>query len=103
MAPVTTPPIEEARSIFANLGYTVSGEGEEFRAQRKWKEVRVTATSDLPETPDSGTLRCFVTWEDDAADVRRTIRRENPEYEWAVISVTQGGDYEVARAPPSAG
>lgn len=103
MATVTTPPVEQARSIFNDLGYAVSGDGDEFRAKRKWKEVRVTALAESIETPDTGDLRCFVTWPEKAGKLSRKLRRADPEYEWAVISVTEGGEYEVARAPPSDG
>lgn len=105
MATVTKPPSEQARTIFSDLGYDVCGDGDEFRAERKWRVVRVTATTetDTDETPDDGELRCFVTWKDDAPGLRRELRRRNPEYEWALIGVRKGGDgdYEVVRAPPS--
>ncbi|WP_158056439.1 DUF7116 family protein [Halorussus halophilus] len=101
MAPVNTPPVEQARSIFSDLGYTVSGDGDEFRAERKWRVVRVTAASESIETPDDGELRCFVTWEDCAPKLRRRLRRADPDYEWAIIEIRDGGDYEVTRAPPS--
>ena len=101
MAPVSTPPVEQARSIFSELGYTVSGDGDEFRAERKWRVVRVTALADPGATPDGGELRCFVTWSDNAPQLRRKLRQIDPEYEWAIISVRDGGDYEVTRAPPS--
>jgi hypothetical protein len=102
MATVSTPPIEQARTIFADLGYTVSGDGDEFRAERKWRVVRVTALTDSETTPDDGELRCFVAWNEDASDLRKHLRRTDPEYEWAIIGVREGGDYEVLRAPPSA-
>lgn len=102
MARGSTPPVDEARSIFTNLGYTVTGDGPEFSARRDWKEVRVTALSEDDDTPDTGTLRCFVTWREQAGQLRRKLRSDNPEYEWAIIGVHEGGDYEVTRAPPSA-
>lgn len=103
MAPVSTPPVEQARTIFADLGYTVSGDddGDEFRAERKWRSVRVTALADSAETPDDGDMRCFVTWEDNASELRRKLRHVDPEYEWAIIGVRECGEYEVTRAPPS--
>ncbi|USZ68058.1 hypothetical protein NGM10_15155 [Halorussus salilacus] len=102
MAPVSTPPIEQARSIFTDLGYAVSGDdGGEFRAERKWRSVRVTAMADSDETPDDGDMRCFVTWEEYASELRRRLRHLDPEYEWAIIGVRECGDYEVTRAPPS--
>ncbi|NHN59106.1 MULTISPECIES: hypothetical protein [Halorussus] len=102
MATVSTPPIDHAKSIFADLGYTVSGDGEEFRAERKWRVVRVTAVADSDDTPDDGELRCFVAWNEQASELRNRLRRTDPEYEWAIIGVEDGGDYEVLRAPPSA-
>lgn len=125
MARVTTPPIEQARSIFTDLGYTVDDDvpnvsesdeaardltpmdylpdgGVEFRATREWKEVRVTAVAESADTPRSGTLRCFVTWQEHAPALRRKLKRAEPEYEWAVLGVAEDGEYEVARAPPGA-
>ena len=99
MATVSTPPIEQARTIFTDLGYSISGDGEEFRAERKWRVVRVTALTDSDETPDDGDLRCFVTWHEHAPELRQRLRGADPEYEWAVISVRESGDYEVLRAP----
>lgn len=115
MARVTTPPIEQARSLFTDLGYAVSDDLEtpnagenranprtdvEFRAKRKWREVRVTAVSDATDAPTSGTLRCFVTWRENAPHLRNQLRRADPEYEWAVVGVSEDGEYEVTRAPP---
>jgi len=102
MATVSTPPTERAKTIFDDLGYTVSGDGEEFRAERKWRVVRVTAVTGSDETPDDGDLRCFVTWNEYASELRNRLRRNDPEYEWAIIGVRESGDYEVLRAPPSA-
>jgi hypothetical protein len=101
MATVSTPPTDRARTIFNDLGYTVSGDGDEFRAERKWRVVRVTALADSDTTPDDGDLRCFVTWNDCASELRERLRRTEPEYEWAIISVRESGDYEVLRAPTS--
>lgn len=100
MGVVSTPPVEQARSIFSQLGYSLTGDGSEFRAERDWKVVTVTATADAGETPDSGTLRCFVTYREEAASLRKRLRRADPEYEWAIISVAEDDDYEVVRAPP---
>lgn len=99
MGAVTTPPTEQARAIFDDLGYSVSGAGREFRATRDWKEVRVSAVDDDAETPQDGTYRCFVAWDSDAAALERRLRSTDPPYEWAVIGVREDGDYEVARAP----
>ena len=127
MARVTTAPVEQARSIFTDLGYTVSDDrdgyhpsddpardlstpetrasesGAEFRARREWKEVRVTAVAESADTPRSGTLRCFVTWREHAPALRRQLTDADPEYEWAVLGVGEDGEYEVTRAPPSVG
>ena len=76
MPPVSMPPSEDARSIFRRLGYSVSGDGSEFVAERKWRRVLVTplctedATDPEPYLADGGAtpkLRCFVTWRDTAA------------------------------------
>jgi hypothetical protein len=77
MATVTTPPTDRARTIFSDLGYTVSGDGDEFRAERKWRVVRVTALTDPETTPDDGELRCFVTWNENASELRRRRRRSS--------------------------
>jgi len=99
MATVSTPPIEQARTIFTDLGYSVCGDGTEFLAERKWRAVRVTALTDAREAPDDGDLRCFVTWDEDAPDLRRELRGADLDYEWAVIGVRECGDYEVVHAP----
>lgn len=101
MGPVNTPPADEARSIFDDLGYTITGSGEEFRAVRDWKEVRVTAVDGDVDAPEDGTYRCFVTWDDRVAALARRLRAADPAYEWAVIGVGEDGAYEVARAPPT--
>ena len=100
MGTVSTPPVEQARSIFSELGYTVSGDGPEFRAEREWKVVHVSAISEPGETPDSGTFRCFVTYRESAESLERHLTRLNPDYEWAIISVSDD-DYDVIRAPPT--
>lgn len=96
-----TPPSEKARSIFSELGYTVSGNGTELKAERKWRVVRVTAVGESLETPESGNLRCFVAWKDAAHDLREQLLKEKPDYDWAVIGVDDTGDYEVLH--PSVG
>ena len=105
MEPGTMPPAEQAKSIFDDLGYTVEGNGPEFRAQRKWRVVRVTATAeaDHPDHPDQPSAtgdepyQCFVTWSDDSSELCERLQRSDPEYEWAVIGVTDDG-YEVVEA-----
>ncbi|WP_101294857.1 DUF7116 family protein [Halegenticoccus soli] len=107
MAPVTVPPVEEARDIFRRLGYAVSGEGTELRAERKWRTVHVTAmegdgasaTRVLADggRSDEPSLRCFVTWKEYAGDLHDRLRGTSPSYEWAIIGVDDGGEYEVVR------
>lgn len=101
MGTVSTPPVEQARSIFNDLGYTISGDGPEFRAEREWKVVHVSAINEPQETPDSGTLRCFVTYRETAELLERQLTQLNPDYEWAIISVTDDAEYDVVRAPPT--
>jgi len=95
MGAVTTPPAEAARSIFTDLGYTVSGSGPEFSAERKWRVVEVTAADESTELPESGDLRCFVAREDTAQDLCGRLLATKPDYDWAVIGVDSTGDYEV--------
>ena len=106
MAPVTMPPVEEARAVFRRLGYEVSGNGPELLAERKWRTVRVTALSSRTEdvVADGGTckgdyrLQCFVTWADMTGDLAARLRRTAPDCEWAVIGVDRDTDeYEVVR------
>ncbi|SFR60937.1 DUF7116 family protein [Halogeometricum limi] len=108
MPPVSMPPSEEARSIFSRLGYTVSGDGPEFVAERKWRTVQVTvvgtdtklrgrrALADGGRTREYP-LRCFVTWKDTAGDLRSRLTDADPSYEWAVIGVDDAdtGEYDV--------
>ena len=101
MGTVSTTPSEEARSIFTDLGYTISGSGCELRAERKWRVVRVTAADESTELPDSGELRCFVAWRDAAHDVRERLLETKPDYDWAVIGVDSSEEYEVLH--PSVG
>jgi hypothetical protein len=101
MGTVSTTPSEEARSIFSELGYTVSGSGGELRAERKWRVVRVTAADEATELPESGELRCFVAWMDTAHDLRGRLLNAKPDYDWAVIGVDSSEEYEVLH--PSVG
>ncbi|WP_339105834.1 hypothetical protein [Haloterrigena salinisoli] len=92
--------VEQARSIFAELGYTVEGNGPTFRAEREWKVVHVNTVLETGELPsESGQFHCFVAEPDDADDLEARLRSRNPEYEWAII-VVDGDDYQVERAPP---
>ena len=99
MATVTTPLLEKAETIFTELGYSVSDEGTELRAQRRWRVVHVTPLDGPGEPPQSGDLRCFVTWMDSVDAVAEQVAKENPDYEWALIAVDEDGEYEVHHAP----
>ena len=102
------PPTEEAKQVFRRLGYVVSGEGTELRAERKWRTVRVTALcADDAAAPEravtdggadaEGRLRCFVTWKECADDLVDRLSRLRPGYDWAIIGVDDRGDFEVVR------
>ena len=93
MGAVSTSLDEEARTIFTDLGYEVTEDGEELRAERKWRTVHVT-TADPEEAATHGRLRCFVASEDRASDVQDRLLALEPDYDWAVISVS-GEDYRV--------
>jgi hypothetical protein len=99
MRAVTKPLDEQARSIFADLGYEVQSRGTELLAERKWRSVQVTTVAADDETPESGDYRCFVAWRDDVDAVADRLRRADPCYEWAVLGVDEDGDYEVTHAP----
>ncbi|MFB6165544.1 MAG: hypothetical protein ABEJ31_10335 [Haloarculaceae archaeon] len=101
MATVTTSLAERAESIFSDLGYVVSDEGAHLRAERKWRVVHVAPVDEPAETPDTGELRCFVTWKERAPEVHDSVAERDPDCEWAVIGIDADGDYEVYR--PSAG
>jgi hypothetical protein len=96
MVAVTTSLAERAEEIFTDLGYTVSGSGPEFRAERKWRVVQVLALEDAEDIPEQGDLRCFVAPEERASALKAALLDRTPEYDWALISVEDGGDgYEV--------
>jgi len=109
MAPVTIPPIDEARNVFRRLGYEVSGDGTDLRARRKWRTVDVRvlsgddATTNRQPIADGGQrtteYRCFVTWSDSAASLRDRLAGRDLGYQWAVIGVDRSGNHEVVRAP----
>lgn len=98
MGAVSTSLIEEARTIFADLGYDVTEDGDELRAERKWRTVHVTA-ADPEEAADHGSLRCFVARAERASDVRDRLLDFEPNYDWAVISVDED-DYRVLHPGP---
>ncbi|RQG96970.1 DUF7116 family protein [Natrarchaeobius chitinivorans] len=93
--------VEQARSIFADLGYTVEGDGPEFRAERAWKVVHVNTVLENRTLPSSssGQFHCFVAQPDDADDLETRLKSADPNYEWAII-VVDGEEYQVERAPP---
>ena len=107
MPPVSMPPSEDARAIFRRLGYSVSGDGPEFVAERKWRTVRVTAVSDGDDLHSRRALadggdptpeyrfRCFVAPKSATGNVRTRLERVDPTYEWAVIGVDDAGEYDV--------
>ncbi|GAB7091739.1 hypothetical protein JCM18237_20100 [Halorubrum luteum] len=108
MAPASMPPTTEARDVFRELGYTVTDDGREFIAERKWRRVLVTALSpdgvdDLgPYLADGGEtprLRCFVTWQEEAAELRDQLVSLKPPYDWAVIGV-EGDEFTVMEGAP---
>jgi len=101
MRAVTTSLAERATSIFDDLGYSVSKDGSELLAKRKWRVVRVTLSK--PDiVPTSGDFRCFVTRTSAAEATRRRVEKANPAYEWAVIAVDEDGEYEVLDGPAGA-
>lgn len=102
MGVISTPLLEEARLIFSDLGYTVSTAGTELRAERKWRVVYVTA-SGPEETTERGDLRCFVTHEDRAASLCKELRARTPEYDWAVMGLTDSGGYQIHHPRASEG
>ncbi len=109
MAPVSMPPISEAKDVFRELGYTVSESETEFVAERKWRRVLVTpmcaddATEPEPVLADGGKtpqLRCFVTWKDTAENLRSHLTEIKPPYDWAVIGVDSDSDFDVMQGVP---
>lgn len=99
MRTVNTQLADRARSIFANLGYTVEGEGSVFTAEREWKLVHVNIDHEFDGLPTSGEFHCFVSLPESADDLERRLKQVDPDYEWAII-VVDGEEYEVERAPP---
>jgi len=99
MGSVTSPLIDRAESIFADLGYTVSAADGELLAERKWRTVQVTPSAAPHDPPTAGEYRCFVTRRDQVEALERALERRAPAYEWAIIGVGDGDEYEVARRP----
>ncbi|MFD1515048.1 DUF7116 family protein [Halomarina rubra] len=102
MGVLSTPLIDEARAIFSGLGYEVEAVGNELRAERKWRIVYVT-TEGPGTVPDDVDLRCFVADTDRAPEVRDELLGLAPDYDWAVMSVGDDGDYEVLHPEASEG
>ncbi|MBP1921764.1 hypothetical protein J2751_000761 [Halorubrum alkaliphilum] len=109
MATANIPPTTEARDVFRELGYTVDENGREFVAERKWRRVLVTTlcmeTDDLePYLTDGGEtprLRCFVTWRNNAGELRDQLVSSKPPYDWAVIGIdADGEDFAVMEGAP---
>jgi hypothetical protein len=94
MAVVSTPLVEEARSIFASLGYDVTEAGDELRAERKWRVVYITA-DDPSEVSESVDLRCFVARGERAQQVRQRLLSTAPDYDWAVMRLDEEGEYDI--------
>jgi thiosulfate/3-mercaptopyruvate sulfurtransferase len=69
MATVTTPLAERAERVFRDLGYTVTTEGSQLRAERKWRSVRVTPVEEATEVPAPDDYHCFVTWAEEATEI----------------------------------
>jgi hypothetical protein len=88
MGAVSTSLVTEARRIFTDLGYDVTQDGDELRAERKWRTVHVT-TEDPAAAPTHGNFRCFVARDDRAGEVQKRLHTAEPEYDWAVISVSE--------------
>lgn len=100
MGTVTTSLRDRAQSIFADLGYSVSPKGREFRAERKWRVVQVTPMAEPGDPPSSGDMRCFVTWADCVDSLEARLTRADPDYEWAIIGIdAECEDYVVAERP----
>ncbi len=97
MAAVSTSLDEQARSIFDDIGYTVSRTDDGLRAAHKWREVGVTVLEDDITIPDSGEMHCFVTAASDAEAVGNRLERRDVPYDWAVIGVHEDGGYDVIR------
>lgn len=99
MGAVTTSLDEQARSIFDDLGYTVSRTGTELQAEHQWRVVTVSVVDPQDPIPEDGDLRCFVTRRTDATRLCRRLDRRDPEYDWAIIGVDEDGGYDVLRRP----
>jgi hypothetical protein len=97
MAAVSTSLDEQARSIFDDIGYTVSRTDDGLRAAHKWREVGVTVVEDDVTLPDDGEMRCFVTRASKAETVGERLEKRDVPYDWAVIGIREDGGYDVIR------
>lgn len=102
MGVVSTPLLDEAHSIFTDLGYEVTDLGSELRAERKWRIVYISTAGpeDVSENVD---LRCFVVTENRAERLREELLTTAPDYDWAVMSLGEDGSYEVLHPSASQG
>ena len=98
MGAVTTSLGEQARSIFDELGYTVSRTGTEIRAEYKWRTVTISVLEPDEKPPETGDLRCFVTRAGEVTRLYTRLRTMDVEYDWAVIGIEDDGTYEVFRS-----
>ena len=90
MGAASTTLVDEARTVFRDLGYEITEEGDELRAERKWRTVYVT-TADPEAANTHGQLRCFVSRAEKAEDVQGRLLDLEPDYDWAVISIDESG------------
>jgi len=97
MGAVSTSLDEQARSIFDDIGYTVSRTDDGLQAAHKWREVGVTIYDEDTTIPESGDLHCFVTRADDARALGARLERRDVPYDWAVLGVREDGGYDVVR------
>ncbi len=104
MSGASGPPVAEAAALFRRLGYTVTDEGREFVARRKWRTVAVRVlgaeepVTDGGRSDDAPDLRCYVTSRGAAAALDSRLAAFDPDPEWAVVGLDDDG-HEVVRAP----
>ena len=90
MGAASTTLVDEARTVFRDLGYEITEEDDELRAERKWRTVYVT-TADPESANTHGRLRCVVARTDRAEDVQNRLLELEPDYDWAVVSIGEDG------------
>jgi hypothetical protein len=91
-----------ARGLFEELGYSIDETPAGFRAERKWRSVRVQTASAEAALPSDGQLRCFVTTAGEAEELRSRLLDARPDYDWAIVAI-DGEDYDVYRGRDEAG